>query len=64
MVIYMFNVKSKQKQIINCDVNTCKYHNSKKNICKLEKIMIKNQTNNYEAKTKHETVCSNYYLSE
>ena len=59
----MFSKKeSTNKQVINCEVDTCKYFNSKQRKCELKEISVKKQ--HHKAKDKYETICSNYYYFE
>lgn len=52
----------KKKQMIKCDVHTCKHCDCKSDVCNLEEIKVENQLN--DATNKDETICSSYKQNE
>ncbi len=52
--------KEKKKQVIHCDVKSCKYHNEEDCKCDLDEIKVDSSCNCDNVKDKDETVCSNF----
>lgn len=48
------------KQIIKCDVISCKYNNDTEYLCTLEKINVSCTCNKEKCCTKTETICKSF----
>ena len=48
-----------ENQTINCTIGTCKYNNSKSNLCTLKAINVK-KMNNTKPLTADESMCASY----
>ena len=51
--------KDKKKQVIHCDVKSCKHHNEEDCKCDLDEIKVGSSCDCDDVKDKDETVCSN-----
>ncbi len=52
--------KDKKKQVIHCDVKSCKHHNEEDGKCDLDEIKVGSSCDCDDVKDKDETVCSNF----